>query len=365
MTTRETAMVTRRKFLALGAAGTVAGAFGGTIAGPALFKGAARAADRPFTFCSWGGALSDLEKTCFIEPFAKSKGIDAAYASPTAYAKIKSMVEAGNPEWDLVDVGGRFIFDGEALIEPLDMSLIPNAKNLDPSWVTPKGIFTSTGATVIAWNTAAFPADKGPTSWKDFWDVKKFPGARGLYKALYYNYEAALLAAGTPRGEIYPVTDEKAKTAFAKLREIKPSVKVWWNAGAQPPQLLSTGELALSSGWSGRIAAVMQEKAPVATTYADGIAWGNAWVVPKGAANAKTAMAAINYALSEEAQSRLLEAGTYGPVLASAAAKATPAQQATLVTAPQNKAQMVIMNEQQAALYSKQYLDEWNRFQLE
>jgi hypothetical protein len=69
------------------------------------------------------------------------------------------MVEAGNPEWDLVDVGGRFIFDGEDLIEPLDMSLIPNAKTLDPGWVTPKGIFTSTGATVIAWNTAAFPAD--------------------------------------------------------------------------------------------------------------------------------------------------------------------------------------------------------------
>jgi len=62
---------------------------------------------------------------------------------------------------------------------------------------------------------------------------------------------------------------------------------------------------------------------------------------------------------------RLLEAGTYGPVLASAAAKATPAQQATLVTAPQNRAQMMIMNEQQAALYSKTYLDEWNRFQLE
>jgi putative spermidine/putrescine transport system substrate-binding protein len=161
MTTRETAMVTRRKFLALGAAGTVAGAFGGTIAGPALFGSAARAADRPLTFCSWGGALSDLEKTCFIEPFAKSKGIEAAYASPTAYAKIKSMVEAGYPEWDLVDVGGRFIFDGEALIEPLDMSLIPNAKNLDPGWVTPKGIFTSTGATVIAWNTAAFPAARG------------------------------------------------------------------------------------------------------------------------------------------------------------------------------------------------------------
>jgi putative spermidine/putrescine transport system substrate-binding protein len=361
MTTRETAMVTRRKFLALGTAGTIAGA----IAGPSLLAGLARAADRPLTFCSWGGALSDLEKASFIDPFAKSKGIEVAYASPTNYAKIKSMVEAGSPEWDLVNVGGRFIFDGEDLIEPLDMSLIPNAKHLDPSWITPKGIFTSTGATVIAWNTAAFPADKGPGSWKDFWDVKKFPGARGLYKALYYNYEAALLAAGTPRNEIYPVTDDKAKLAFAKLREIKPAVKVWWTAGAQPPQLLSTGELALASGWSGRIAAVMQDKAPVATTYADGIAWGNAWVVLKGASNAKTAMAAIDYALSEEAQMRLLDTGTYGPVLAAAAAKGTPAQQALLVTAPENKAKTMVLNEQQAALYSKKYLDEWNRFQLE
>jgi putative spermidine/putrescine transport system substrate-binding protein len=351
-------MVTRRTILRVG---TLAG----MAAGSGLLTGQVRAAGRPLTFCSWGGALSDLEKAAFIDPFAKSKGIEAAYASPTSYAKIKSMVEAKNPEWDLVDVGGRFIFEGEDMLEPLDMALIPNAKALDPGWVTPKGIFTSTGATVIAWNTAAFPADKGPASWKDFWDVKKFPGARGLYKALYYNYEAALLAAGVARTEIYPVTDEKAKLAFAKLREIKPAVKLWWTAGAQPPQLLSSGELALSSAWSGRIAAVMQEKAPVATTYADGIAWGNAWVVPKGAANAGLAMEAINFALTLPAQTGLVTFGTYGPVLAAAAATGTKAQQAMLATSPENQARMVIMNEQQAALYSKKYLDDWNRFLLE
>jgi putative spermidine/putrescine transport system substrate-binding protein len=347
-------MLTRRTILALGAA-----------AGSGLLSARGRAADRPLTFCSWGGALSELEKNAFLDPFAKAKGVDIAYAAPTNYAKIKAMVGAGAPDWDLVDTGGRFIFEGEEFLEPLDMSLIPNAKAIDPGWVTPKGIFTATGATVIAWNTAAFPADKGPTSWKDFWDVKTFPGARGLYKALYYNYEAALLAAGVARADIYPVTDDKAKQAFEKLREIKPAVKVWWSAGAQPPQLLSTGELALSSAWSGRVAAVMKDKAPVATTYADGVAWGNAWVVLKGAPNAKLAMEAINYALGEEAQTRLLAMGTYGPVLAAAAAKGTPEQQATLVTAPQNAARMLILNEQQAALYSKKYLDEWNKFQLE
>jgi putative spermidine/putrescine transport system substrate-binding protein len=142
-------------------------------------RGGFAQARRPLTFCSWGGALSELEKTAFLDPFAKAKGIEVVHASPTAYAKLKAMVEGGSPEWDLVDVGGRFIFQGADLLEPLDMALIPNAKNLDPGWVTPKGVFTSTGATVVAWNTKAFPADKGPASWKDFWDVKTFPGPRG------------------------------------------------------------------------------------------------------------------------------------------------------------------------------------------
>ena len=353
-------MLKRRQILlSLGAAGLAAG--------PATFTknlGLAHAQGRPLTFCSWGGALSELEKTTMLDPFARAKRMEVAYASPTNYAKIKAMVEGGTPEWDLVDVGGRFIEQGKEMLETLDMSLIPNARKLDPGWVTSRGIFTSTGATVMAWNTKAFADNKGPTSWKDFWDVKAFPGPRGLYKQLYYNYEAALLAAGVARSEIYPVTDDKIKLVFEKLREIKPHVNVWWTAGAQPPQLLSSGELVLCSAWTGRILAVMKEKAPVAMTYADGIAWGNAWVVLKGAPHAKLAMEAINYAVSEEAQLRLLDAGTYGPSLGSASAKATPEQQKVLVTAAGNARRMLIINEEQAALYSAKYDAEWNRFQL-
>ena len=352
-------MLNRRSFMS--AAATTLVAAPGVLSALTTI---AKAQGRPMTFCSWGGALSDLEKHAFIDPFAKSKGIEIVMASPTNYAKIKAMVEAKSPEWDLVTVGGRFIFQGADLFEPLDMSLIPNAKALDPGWVTPKGIFTSTGATVIGWNTNAFPADKGPSSWKDFWDVKAFPGPRGLYKEFYYNYEAALLAAGTKRSDIYPVTDDKAKLAFEKLAEIKPNVKVWWTAGAQPPQLLSSGELAMSSAWSGRMLAIIKEKAPAAMTYKDGIAWGNAWVIVKGSPYAKLANELINYAISEPAQENLLCVGTYGPVLGAAAAKGTGEQQTWMVTAPKNAKDMLIINEEQAGLYSKKYEAEWNKFIL-
>ena len=70
---------------------------------------------------------------------------------------------------------------------------------------------TGTGASVIGYNTEAFPAGSEPQSWKDFWNVTDFPGPRSLYSRFYYNYEAALRAADVPANEIYPATDEKVK----------------------------------------------------------------------------------------------------------------------------------------------------------
>jgi len=351
-------MIDRRRLLqAAASAGLVAGV-------SPLFAGRARAA-RPFVFTSWGGALSAMEKEAFMDPASKLFGTEIVNTSPTNYAKIKAMVQGNAVEWDLVDVGGRFIFQGhdQGLLEPIDYKIV-DASHLAKEWQAPYGVFTSTGATIIAWNTKAFPEGKGPSSWKDFWDVKKFPGARGLYKYFYYNYEAALLADGVKRDEVYPVSDEKVKQAIAKLKELKPHVKVWWSAGAQPPQLLSSGELAMSSAWNGRILGILKEKAPVAMTYADGLAWGNAWVVPKGTPYRELAMKIINYAITEPAQEKLIKIGTYGPVLASVAAKASPEEQEILVTSPQNQKRMLVMNEEQSAIYSSKYEQQWNEFQL-
>ncbi|HXV25343.1 MAG TPA: ABC transporter substrate-binding protein [Alphaproteobacteria bacterium] len=322
------------------------------------------AANRPFVFVSWGGALSDAEKRAFMDPFSQQHGTEVINTSPTEYAKLKAMVASGNVEWDLVTVGGRFVFEGEEVLAALDYQKIPNAGALEEGWKAEKGIATSTGATIIAWNTKTFPDGNTPQSWVDFWDVKRFPGPRGLYKPFYYNYEAALLAAGLKREEIYPVTDERVEMAIGKLKELKPNVQVWWSSGAQPPQLLSSGELALSSAWSGRMIAIEAEQAPTGFTFNDGIAWANWMVVPKGSPNTDLAMAVINYALSEEAQTKLLDLGIYGPVVGSVTEKATPEQRKNLVMTPENIKTMLVLDEKQAALYSSKYQERWNEFQL-
>lgn len=344
----------RRHFLTALAAGSATAAFG-----------TAFAQGRPFTFCSFGGGLSDTEKAAFMDPAAKKFGVEIANVSPTNYAKIKAMVEANAVEWDLVDVGGQFIYQGrdQNLLEKIDYSVV-DASHLDKAWVSEYGVFTSTGATVLAYNTNAVTGDAKPESWKDFWDIAKFPGARSLYSRFYYNYEAALLAAGVPRNEIYPATDEKVKMAFDKLRELKPHVKVWWTSGAQPAQLLSTGEVALASVWSGRLLAIQKEGAPVQFTYKDSIAWGNAYVVPKGSPFKDLAMKVINYAISEEAQTALLPLGTYGPVLSTAAAKATAEQAKLYVSHPDNIRDACIFNDEEVAKYVPKWEQEWKKFQL-
>jgi putative spermidine/putrescine transport system substrate-binding protein len=349
----------RRNFL-MSAAGAA-----GVMAGLAPMSRRALAQDRPFTFTSWGGALSNAEKEAFIDPFGKLKGIPVINTSPTETAKIKAMVQAQKVEWDLVDVGGRTVWQGgkEGFLESLDLAKIPNAANLEKGWVSPYGVATSTGATIIAWSKSAFP-EVGPQSWADFWDVKRFPGARGLYKYFYYNYEAALLAAGVKRDEVFPYTTEKADMALAKIKELKPHVTVWWGAGAQPPQLLSTGELALSSAWSGRMLAAEAEGAPVGHTYNDGIAWANWWVIPKGAPHRDLAHEAIDYALGKDQQAKLLSLKTYGPVLAAATEGADAETAKILVMNPDNVKNMLILNEEEANKYSYEYEEKWNQLML-
>ena len=43
-----------------------------------------------------------------------------------------------------------------------------------------------------------------------------------------------------------------AERAFRKLDTIKDEI-VWWEAGAQPPQLLADGEVTMTTAYNGRI----------------------------------------------------------------------------------------------------------------
>ena len=128
-------MISRRNVLRVGAAAGIATAL------PVGFGRNAKAdPSRPFVFCSWGGTLQAMERAAFVEPFLAAKDIAFQEASPTAYAKIKAQVQAGAVEWDLVTVGGQWLYQGgnDGLLEAMDYSIIKN-EDLAGSWKAKNG----------------------------------------------------------------------------------------------------------------------------------------------------------------------------------------------------------------------------------
>ena len=66
---------------------------------------------------------------------------------------------------------------------------------------------------------------------------------------------------------------------------------VWWEAGAQPPQLLADGEVKMTTAYNGRIFNAMASEGKPFEIVWDGQVFDvDLWVIPKGAPNKKAAL---------------------------------------------------------------------------
>ena len=176
-------------------------------------------------------------------------------------AEIRAQVETGNVHWDVVDLEAPDAVRGcdEGLLEVLPLEQIfPDAAAAEQDFLA--GTLSECGLGLIVYSTDLrlpqrpdLPAPK-PTTMADFFDLDKFPGRRGMRRSPYGNLEFALVADGVPVDEVYDVLSTPAGVdrAFRKLDSIKDQV-VWWEAGAQPPQLLADGEVVMTTAYNGRI----------------------------------------------------------------------------------------------------------------
>jgi putative spermidine/putrescine transport system substrate-binding protein len=260
-------------------------------------------------FTSWGGSTQAAQKEAWATKFAEKTKINVLQDGPTDYGKIKAMVDAGRPTWDVVDVEGDYAVQaGEKnLLEKLDFTIIDKSK-LDPRFVTDYSVGSFYYSFVIGCNKDA--AKTCPTTWKDLFDAQKFPGKRTFYKWPAPGViEAALLADGVPADKLYPLDLDRA---FKKLDTIKQDI-VWWNTGAQSQQLLVSGETPFGSFWNGRLTAIEASGHKVETSWDNNITAADSLVVPRGVRHKKAAMEFIAFATSARAQAEFAAASGYAP----------------------------------------------------
>jgi putative spermidine/putrescine transport system substrate-binding protein len=269
-------------------------------------------AEGQITFVSQGGAYQEAQTSAILDPAAKALGITINQDSvPDAWPSIKTQGSTGKVTWDVVDTPTvNCIRGGEQnLIEKLDFSKIPNAAGMPSSYKTPYSVAYEFYSSVLAYNRSKF--SKGaPSSWADFWDVKKFPGRRALRNNPLATLEAALVADGVPKDKLYPLDVDRA---FRKLEQIKPSITVWWTSGGQSAQLLHDGEVDMIMMWNGRASAIMKEDKNIAYTYNDGILQNTQLCILKNSPNLQTALKFINAAITPEYQAGLPLLIDYGP----------------------------------------------------
>jgi putative spermidine/putrescine transport system substrate-binding protein len=238
----------------------------------------------------------------------------------------------------VTDVGQAKRAANEGLLEPIDYSVV-NATDLVPQ---ARGSHWAAGeleTVLIGYNKAGLK-EGHPTSWADFWDVKKFPGRRALHNWCVTTMEAALLADGADPKKLYPLDIDRA---FASLDRIKPHIKVWWDVSAQgvSQQLIKDREVDLINGWTGRLGSLVLAGDPVGMEYGQGLFTVSPWVVVKGAKNKANAMKFIDFIARPEPQAALHSELIYGPSNPKALPLIKPDVARLLPTHPDNLAKQV------------------------
>jgi len=280
------------------------------------------------TAVSWGGSYGKAVNEGVNIPFTDSTGIMVEVEDYNGgLAQIRGQVEIGNIHWDIVDleIADAVRACDEGLLEPIDIHSLPDGPDGTPaSEDFPDEVQTECGvgslyySTIYAYNeeNIANNFESEPTTMADFFDLETFPGRRGMRRVPQVNIEFALIAEGVPLDAVYDTmsTSEGLDLAFEKLNSIKDQI-VWWEAGAQPPQMLADGEVIMSTAYNGRIfnAQVLEEQPFVIVWDGQLLDTGQIGIV-KGTPRLEDALRYLQFATSAESLARISARISYSPV---------------------------------------------------
>ena len=319
------------------------------IALTAAIPAAPGSAQDSLTFTSWGGAYSDSQRKAYHEPFTKETGIQILEDEWSGdIAQIRVQVETKNYKWHVIDVETDHVLAGcdEGILEVLDWDLLGGKDRFVAGASNDCGAGTISWSTIYAYDGDVLSEGNRPTTANDFFDVKKWPGKRGLWRSPKHNLEFALIADGVPTDKVYEVlsTDEGLDRAFKKLDSIKSDI-LWWEAGAQPPQLLADKEVVMTTAWNGRIfnAVVNEGKNFMMVWDGQGIDF-DWWVIPKGHPDKATAMKFIEYGMRPDVQKNQSKYISYGPTVKATVPLIPEGILKDLPAAPENTKNYYVVN---------------------
>lgn len=282
----------------------------------------ALAAAKEVRFDGWGGVVQEAIDKYAFKPYSAKTGNKVVQGSFDDEDVLITKIKSSNPgDYQIVHSSGieyykKYVDLGWT--SEINEANIPNMANVLPAMIAPFKKLTpkiSTapydyGTTGIAYNTKYISEAEAKEKGANLLIDKKYAGKIGAYGSMITRVWYGALQTNQDPNNVQDI-----EAVWAKVREARDMTKKYWGSGAELMDLLAKEEIVVTDAWSGRIAALQQQGAPIG--YLDpknSYAWLEDMLVLKGSPMAECEEL-INFMLEPATAIAVAEGQNYPPSL--------------------------------------------------
>jgi len=195
-----------------------------------------------------------------VSSFQEKHGIKVTYDIFPDYETMTARISTGNSGFDVTFPTGLDLpgFLARGLVQPLDLSLIPNKANLGADWQDPAYDPGNAHSMPYMWWTTGFAYDTDKikedlTSWAALWD-ERWKGKMAMLDDYRETFAVALMRLGY---SVNTTSDAELDEALALLKKQNPLLRKYTSDDVGD---LKAGNVWMSHAWSGSAYAASQDR---------------------------------------------------------------------------------------------------------
>jgi spermidine/putrescine-binding protein len=249
-----------------------------------------------------------------IPNFQKETGIKVTYDNYSSNDELFAKMRTGGSGFDIVvPTDATLVKMKHAnLVEPLDLSLIPNVKNLDPRFRTAAYDPGNQYSIPWQWGTTGIGYDKTKVGGRvTDWDAFQLPAVAGKSSFLDEARDAFAMALFALKKDPNTLNSGDLDAAEQYLIDLKKKIQKITSDYQDP---LKNGQLVLAQAYSGDVFTIQADNKNIEYIIptSGALSWVDSMAIPKGAAHPKNAEAFMNYILEPKVGAALTNFVNYG-----------------------------------------------------
>jgi spermidine/putrescine-binding protein len=261
-------------------------------------------------FYNWTDYIADDT----IPNFQKETGIKVTYDNYSSNDELFAKLSAGSTGYDIiVPTDATLVKMKHAkLVEPLDLSLIPNVVNLDPRFRNAAYDPGNQYSIPWQWGTTGIGYDKTKVGGSvTDWDAFQLPAVKGKSSYLDEARDAFAMALFALKKDPNTTNLSDLDDAKSYLIDLKKKIKQITSDYQDP---LKGGELLLCQAYSGDVFTIQADNPNIEYVIptSGAFSWVDNMALPKGAPHPRNAMAFMNYMLEPKVGADLTNFVNYG-----------------------------------------------------